>query len=131
MSLSSPGFSLFAQLVPEKKKIKINVCIICQSHIDVKGSTKLTSVPDITEITRLIFHVKRCYAKTRGRGQGVRGKITETPTPNKRETSTKSAPFSPTSRLKRVKTTVNVREKPCISFHLNVRGTLKDSVLVK
>ena len=46
MSLSSPGFSLFAQLVPEKKKININVCIICQSHIDVKGSTKLTSVPE-------------------------------------------------------------------------------------
>ena len=46
MSLSSPGFSLFAQLAPEKKKININVCIICQCDIDVKGSTKLTSVPE-------------------------------------------------------------------------------------
>ena len=33
---------------------------------------------------------------------------------NKREASPESAPFSPTSKLKWVKTTLNVREKPCI-----------------
>ena len=62
------------------------------------------------DLLNIRYHVKSCYAKYKGSG----ARFTETPTPSKREASPESAPFSPKSRLKRVKITVNVREKPCI-----------------
>ena len=53
-------------------------------------------------------------------------RFTETTTPNKQEASPESAPFSPKSRLKRVKTTVNAREKPCIfSNQFKCQGNTK------
>ena len=131
MSLSSPGSSSFVQLVPEKKKRNINLCIICQCKKDVKGSTKLTSTPEgrnhiiltsrtlqdeflfgltDADLFNIRYHVKSRFAKYKRSGE----RFTETPTLNKREASPESAPFGPKSRLKRVKTTVNVREKPCI-----------------
>ena len=52
-------------------------------------------------------------------------RYTETWTPNKREASPESAPFSPTNRLKRVK-----KWKWGVkTTNLNVRVTLKDIVL--
>ena len=124
MSPSSPGYSSLVQIVPEKKKRNLNLCIICQRNKDVKGSIKLTGTPegrnhsDFTETTRWIFiwfdrcdlfnikyHVKSYYAKHKESGE----RYTETLTPNKREDSLKSARFSPTSRQKMVKTTMNKR----------------------
>ena len=63
------------------------------------------------DLLNIKHHIKSRYAKYNRSGE----RYTETPTPNKREASPESAPLSPTSRLKRVKTIVNVREKPCIS----------------
>ena len=62
------------------------------------------------DLLNIKYHVKSCYVKYKRSGK----RFTETPTPNKQEASPESTPFSPTSILKRVKTTVNVWEKPCI-----------------
>ena len=118
MSLSSPGSSSSVQLVPEKKKKNINLCIICQCNKYVKDSTKLTSTPEgrnhviLTSRTlqdeylfgltdgdwlNIRYHVKSCYAKYKRSWE----RFTETPTPNKREASPESVPFSPKSTLKK------------------------------
>ena len=62
---------------------------------------------DLTDadLLNIKYHVKSYYAKRKESGE----RQTETPTPNKREDSLKSARFSPTSRQKIVKTTVNKR----------------------
>ena len=88
MPLSSPSFSSFVQLVSEKKKRNINLCIICQCWKDVKGSTKLTGTPEgrnhviltprtlqdeflfgltDADLLHIKYHVKSCYARGQGK----------------------------------------------------------------
>ena len=88
MSLSSPSSSLFVQLVSEKKKRNIKLCIICQCRKDVKGSTKLTGPPEgrnhviltprtlqdeflfgltDADLLNIKYHVKSFYARGQGK----------------------------------------------------------------
>ena len=62
------------------------------------------------DLLNIKYHVKSCSAKYKRSGE----RYTETPTSNKREASPESAPFSPTSTLKRVKNYSECEEKPCI-----------------
>ena len=84
------------------------------------------------DLLNIKYNVKSCYAESKRSGE----KYTETPT-YKRESSSEgenllSSPFSPTSKLKTVKTTVTVRKNHLSSAtNLNVRGTLKYIVFVK
>ena len=84
MSPSSPGYSLFVQIVPEKKKRNINLCIIIKMWkiasnwlVHMKVEIILTSrklqdefLFDLTDadLLNIKYHVKSYYAKRKESG---------------------------------------------------------------
>ena len=81
MSNNTPGSSNAAQLLPNPKLLKLELCLICQTVKDSAGSSKLTSTEAgrqsiisrklkdglVTNIdqNRLVdrrYHIKSCYA---------------------------------------------------------------------
>ena len=58
MSNNTPGSSNAAQLLPNPKLLKLELCLICQTVKDSAGSSKLGQ-------NRLVdrrYHIKSCYA---------------------------------------------------------------------
>ena len=130
MSLSSPGSSSFVQLVPEKKKKNINLCIICVINMWKIAPNWLAHLK--VEII-LFWHHGHCkmniylvWLMVIGSTSGTTLKVVMLNTRGHGKDSLKhQLPINEKLLLKvfhlvlkvhwkRVKTTVNMREKPCI-----------------
>ena len=143
MSNNTPGSSNAAQLLPNPKLLKLELCLICQTVKDSAGSSKLTSTEAgrqsiisrklkdglVTNIdqNRLVdrrYHIKSCYATYKTKV--ARHKV-ETPKqkPDEPDLSPLTPPVIWPKRSKTI-TSPDPWDKPCIICNnVKCQGNMK------